>query len=102
MRIRVVVYLRPKTVALLLSKKKAKLRMRGGQKWLADRLGVSETYVSLMMLGEHGSPVPANRESVIWDLFRGMSHKPGGRLTDADLFQRVTIEKDVEGSVTTA
>lgn len=89
MRLKVTVYLRPRTVAILLAKKGKRW---GGQKWMAERLGVSQTYVSLMMMGKDGYPVPTTKQQVIWDLFRGMSHKPGGRLKDDDLFQYVARE----------
>ena len=90
MRVRVVVYLRPKTVKLLLVKKSILDRARRDQKWMAERLGVSEGFVSDMLNGKEN--VPAGKVGLLWELFRGMSHKRGGRLTDEDLFQYVTKE----------
>lgn len=87
MRLKIVVYLRPRTVALLLAKKD---KQWGGQKWLADQMRVSQTYVSLMLAGKQ--PVPTNRQGLIINAFRGMSHKPGGRLRWEDLFQFVERE----------
>ncbi len=84
---RVRVYLRPKTVLVLLARKDMQ---HGGQKWLAMRIGVSQTLVSLMINGQ--SPVPSGRQGQIMEAFRGMSHKRGGRLTWDDVFQSTMVD----------
>lgn len=91
MRLRVVVYLRSTTVKVLLARKD---KQWGGQKWLAEQMRVSETYVSLMLAGKQ--PVPTGRQGLIINAFRGMSHKKGGRVTWDDIFQQV-IKEDAGG-----
>jgi hypothetical protein len=86
-RIRVVVFIRTKTVLLLLAKKDMQW---GGKKWLACKVGVSQAYMSQILAGR--APVPTGRQKLFIEAFRGMSHKPGGRLKWDDLFQPVVLE----------
>lgn len=87
LRLRIVVYLRPRTIKALLARKD---KQWGGQRWLADQMRVSEVYVSRMLSGNE--PVPTGRQSFVINAFRGMSHKKGGRLSWDDVFQQVTKE----------
>lgn len=81
---RVIVYLKPKTILLLLARRNADLG------WLAERTGVSRTTVSFWM---HGKSQPSNEARTrIMEAFRGMSHKPGGRLKWDDIFQSVFVD----------
>lgn len=86
-RLRVVVFIRVRVVALMLARKDMAW---GGQKWLAERMGVSQAYMSLMMSGQ--KPVPTRRQALLMEAFRGMSHKKGGRLCWDDVFQPVYRE----------
>lgn len=87
MRLRVVVYLRPKTVKVLLARKD---KTWGGQKWMAEQMGVSEQFVSAMLSGMQ--PVPSGRQGVIINLFRGMGLGRGQRLSWDLLFQQCVKE----------
>ena len=91
MRLRIVVYLRPKTVKILLAKKQLIEGEKRDQKWLSLQLGTSQAMVSLMLRGV--APVPSSKGPLLWDMFRGMSHKHGGRLKDSDLFQYAAFEQ---------
>jgi DNA-binding transcriptional regulator YdaS (Cro superfamily) len=93
MKIRVLIFFRPKTVKVLLARKD---KQWGGQRWLAEQLGLSESYISSMIAGRE--PVPTGRQGAAMNAFRGMSHKRGGRLSWDDLFQSVV--KEVDGTAT--
>ena len=92
MRLRILVYMRPKTVKILLARKD---KQWGGQKWLADQMKVSETYISLMLSGYE--PVPTGRQSLLINAFRGMARAKGEKVRWDDIFQNVTR---ADGSVT--
>lgn len=87
MKLHVYVYLRPVTVKLLLARMD---KAWGGQKWLAEQIGLSESHLSRMLGGE--LPVPSGKQVLIRNIFRGMSHKKGGRTTYDDIFQQVIKE----------
>lgn len=81
MRIRIVI--RAETLLVLLHK-------RGwSQGQLATALNVTDSYVSQIIQGKVG--VSADVSTRLLDTFRGMSHKPGGRLKWDDLFKPETV-----------
>ena len=87
MKLKVFVFLRPRTVKILLARKD---KPWGGQKWLAEQLGISEAFVSMMLNGK--AAVPSGKQSAVINAFRGMSHKRGGRVSWDDLFQQSVLE----------
>lgn len=93
MKIRVFIYLRPKTVKILLARKD---KQWGGQRWLAEQIGMPTSNVSMMISGARA--VPNGKQGAIINAFRGMSHKKGGRLCWDDIFQQVI--KEEEGTAT--
>ena len=62
------------------------------QQKLARRIGVSPWTLSMAM-NMRQSP-RADVQHRLMDAFRGMSHKPGGRLTWDDLFKTELVESD--------
>ena len=82
MRIRVTIFVRERPVKVLLAKKGMQW---GSQRWLAAHLGISEEHMSNILAGRQ--PVTPRIQKALVELFRGMSHKPGGRLKWDDLFQ---------------
>lgn len=91
---RVRVFLKKETVLILLKRKCAQRRGNvwvktqtadGPKTWLARQVGVSPTFI--MYLLERREPVPDSKQAAILNAFKGMSHKPGGRLSWDDLFE---------------
>ena len=79
-------YVRPNTVWVL-------LRKRGwSQKDLAQRMGMSQWWVSFVVRGK--ASVGPGTQRQMWDAFRGVSHKPGGRLVFEDLFEARFAESE--------
>ena len=77
MKIRV--YIRAETILVLMHK-------RGWtQRQLALALQLSESQVHRLIQAEHAVKGPL--ETRLLDLFRGMSHKPGGRVSWHDMFE---------------
>lgn len=93
MRVRVTVYLRPRTVMILLARKD---KQRGGLKWFAGVIGVSQPHMSHMISGRQ--PVPSGRQALVMNAFRGMGLRRGHKVCWDDVFQQTVVE---DGSVTT-
>lgn len=88
MRLWLRIRIKPETLIPLLMKK------GWTQGKLAREIGVSGAYVSMIMYGRY-SPSGKLQHKML-KAFRGMSHKPGGRLTWEDLFH-VEDGKAMEG-----
>lgn len=83
---RIKVFIRPETLILLL------MRRGWTQERLARELKVTGTYISLI-IGLKYSP-SARLQSRLMSVFRGVSHKPGGRLTWDDMFSVKEIDSN--------
>lgn len=83
---RLLVYIRAETILALLARK------GWTQQELAKQLGVSGWTIT-MMIQMKICPRPEVRNRLI-EVFRGTSHKPGGRLTWDDLFKTELIDSN--------
>ena len=79
-------YVRPGTVWILLRKK------GWSQGMLAEHMGMTQAWISWAVRGK--KPVSSETGRRLWDAFRGVSHKPGGRLVFEDLFEMRFAESE--------
>ena len=83
---RIKVYLRPKTVLILLARRNV------GKGWLAEQVGVSRWTVSMWIAGKE-NPAEQSRERIM-DAFKGMGLSRGTKVGWDDLFQSVIEHSD--------
>lgn len=86
MRVRVAVYLRPRAVKQLLARG---MVQAGAQRWLAKRIGVSESHMSNLLAGRF--PLKPDHQSAVLEAIASR-HQRGVRATWDALFHMVTIE----------